>query len=92
MKDIKSERPKITEKDNLRLLYVTKWFLEFFLAMRSKEQQEKLPQNRWNFGLIAEVTERSWIVWVLKRMREAVEDKVLLRLITSSSSLPDNFI
>lgn len=76
MKDIKSERPKITEKDNLRLLYVTKWFLEFFLAMRSREQQGKFPPNRWNFGLIAEVTERSWIVWVLKRMREAVEDKV----------------
>ncbi|KAF8961410.1 timeless protein-domain-containing protein [Flammula alnicola] len=75
LKDIRSERPKITEKDNLRLLYVTKWFLEFFLAMRSKEQQAKTGQDRWNFGLIAEVTERSWIIWVLKRMREAVEEK-----------------
>lgn len=28
------------------------------------------------FGLIAEVIERGWIVWVLKRMREAVEEKV----------------
>ncbi|KAF8177653.1 timeless protein-domain-containing protein [Pholiota molesta] len=75
LKDIRSERPKITEKDNLRLLYVTKWFLEYFLAMRSKEQSEKTGQDRWNFGLIAEVTERSWIIWVLKRMREAVEEK-----------------
>lgn len=33
-------------------------------------------EERWRFGLIAEVTERSWIVWVLKRMREAVEEKV----------------
>ena len=30
----------------------------------------------WGFGLIAEVIERGWIVWVLKRMREAVEEKV----------------
>ncbi|KAF8909752.1 timeless protein-domain-containing protein [Gymnopilus junonius] len=75
LKDIRSERPKITEKDNLRLLYVAKWFLEFFLSMRSKEQQAKSGQDRWNFGLVAEVTERSWIIWVLKRMREAVEEK-----------------
>lgn len=30
----------------------------------------------WDYGLVAEVTERSWIVWILKRMREAVESKV----------------
>ncbi|KII91841.1 hypothetical protein PLICRDRAFT_38697 [Plicaturopsis crispa FD-325 SS-3] len=71
LKDIKSERPKITEKDNLRLLFVTKWFLEFFLAGRERKGGD------WDFGFghIAEVTERSWIVWVLKRMRGAVEDK-----------------
>ena len=78
LKDIKSERPKITEKDNLRLLYVTKWFLEFFLAMQGKEQEQKNGKEKWSFGLIAEVTERSWIIWVLKRMREAIEEKVRL--------------
>ena len=78
LKDIKSERPKITEKDNLRLLYVTKWFLEFFLAMQCKEEEQKNGEEKWSFGLIAEVTERSWIIWVLKRMREAVEEKVRL--------------
>ncbi|KAF5325413.1 hypothetical protein D9619_010000 [Psilocybe cf. subviscida] len=75
LKDIRSERPKITEKDNIRLLYVTKWFLEFFLLMQTKEQKEKGSTERWNFGRIAEVTERTWIIWVLKRMREAVEEK-----------------
>jgi hypothetical protein len=56
---------------------VTKWFLEFFLSMRVKENEKlKNTQERWKFGLIAEVTERGWIVWVLKRMREAVEEKV----------------
>ncbi|GJE93432.1 timeless-domain-containing protein [Phanerochaete sordida] len=70
LKDIKAERPKITEKDHLRLLYITKWFLAFFLALRAADKERE-----WSFGLVAEVTERSWIVWVLRRMREAVEDK-----------------
>ena len=30
----------------------------------------------WAFGLVGEVIERSWIVWVLKRMNGAVEEKV----------------
>ncbi|OBZ77008.1 Topoisomerase 1-associated factor 1 [Grifola frondosa] len=71
LKDIKAERPKITEKDNLRLLYVTKWFVEFFLCVRAKDGKE----SPWGFGLVAEVTDRQWIVWVLRRMREAVEEK-----------------
>ena len=82
LKDVKSERPKITEKDHVRLLFVTKWFLEFFLAGRenAKENSQKDSasgtSNIWSFDLVAEVVERSWIVWILKRMREAVEDKV----------------
>ena len=78
IKDIRSERPKITEKDHLRLLYVSKWFLEFFLALHSKQATEsegKEMQSKWNFELVAEVTEREWIGWVFKRMREAVEEK-----------------
>ncbi|TFK32404.1 timeless protein-domain-containing protein [Crucibulum laeve] len=75
LKDIKSERAKITEKDNLRLLFMTKWFLNFFLSMRMKEQSKGGVEDKWSFGLIAEVTDRAWIVWVLKRMREAVEEK-----------------
>lgn len=63
------------EKDNLRLLYVTKWFLDFFLQAQAKDKAAS--KTEWDFGLVSEVTERSWIVWVLKRMREALEDKVL---------------
>lgn len=81
IKDIRSERPKITEKDHLRLLYVSKWFLEFFLALHSKQttgnerKEMEDSESKWNFELIAEVTEREWIGWVFKRMREAVEEK-----------------
>jgi len=77
LKDIRSERPKIVEKDHLRLLYVAKWFLDYFLRVRTKQSGSKdAEQKTWEFGLIAEVTERAWIGWVLRRMREAVEDKV----------------
>lgn len=76
LKDVRSERPKITEKDNLRLLFVTKWFLQFFQGMYSKATEANKDKARWNFGLVAEVTEKSWVVWILRRMREAVEEKV----------------
>ena len=81
LKDIKSERPKITEKDHLRLLFVTKWFLEYFLAVRTQEKEVGAPtaSEPWAFGLVGEVIERGWIVWVLKRMNGAVEEKVRMR-------------
>jgi len=54
-------------------------FLEFFLAVRVKGKANRGQggegEEWWGFGLIAELTETSWIVWVLKRMREAVEEK-----------------
>jgi replication fork protection complex subunit Tof1/Swi1 len=57
------------------LLYVTKWFLEFFLTSRSNEKAVE-GQRKWNLGLVAEVTDRGWIIWVLKRMRQAMDEKV----------------
>lgn len=57
-----------------------KWFLEFFLAVRTQAKSEPKEKNAtiWGFDLVGEVVERSWIVWILRRMREAVEDKVCL--------------
>lgn len=37
IKDIRAERSKVTEKDNLRLLFVTKFFMQFYLAMRERD-------------------------------------------------------
>ncbi|CAE6369742.1 unnamed protein product [Rhizoctonia solani] len=82
LKDIKAERPRYTDKDNLRLLFLTKWFLEFFLLVR--ENQEKEHKQRglfagaleiWPFGYVSEVVEHGWAPWVLRRMRAAVEEK-----------------
>ena len=72
LKDIKSERPKITEKDNLRLLFVTQWFLEFFSAAKRVERGSWSPK----FEMVTEVVDRNWIVWVLRRMRGALDEKV----------------
>jgi hypothetical protein len=84
LKDIKSERAKVAEKDHLRLLYVTKWFLAFFRLVRTATGSGHLEVT---FGMVAEVTERGWIAWVLKRMREAVEQKVFFRPVTFHPSL-----
>ncbi|KAG9103444.1 Topoisomerase 1-associated factor 1 [Ceratobasidium sp. 370] len=83
LKDIKSERPKFTEKDNLRLLFLTKWFLEFFLLVREEQEKERKQralfasssQDVWPFGYVSEVVEHAWAPWVLRRMRAAVEEK-----------------
>ncbi|CAE6456708.1 unnamed protein product [Rhizoctonia solani] len=82
LKDIKSERPKYTEKDNLRLLFLTKWFLEFFLLVRENQEKERKQRGLfagaselWPFGYVSEVVEHGWAPWVLRRMRAAVEEK-----------------
>ncbi|KAG9019357.1 Topoisomerase 1-associated factor 1 [Tulasnella sp. 427] len=72
LKDIRMERAKITEKDNVRLLFLTTWCLEFFLAAR---QKNGIESNVTAFGMIKEVVQEEWVKWVLKRMREAAEDK-----------------
>ncbi|KAG9047150.1 Topoisomerase 1-associated factor 1 [Tulasnella sp. UAMH 9824] len=72
LKDIRMERAKITEKDNVRLLFLTAWCLEFFLAARLKNGAES---NVTGYAMVKEVVEEEWVKWVLKRMREAAEDK-----------------
>lgn len=36
-------------------------------------EYEKL---KWRFEMVGEVVERSWVGWVLRRMRMAMDDKV----------------
>ena len=57
LKDIKSERPNIMEKDHLCLPFVTKWFLEFFLSGWAK-----CSNAGWGFEMVAEVVDHGWIV------------------------------
>ncbi|KAF8904667.1 timeless protein-domain-containing protein [Mucidula mucida] len=64
IKDIRAERPKINEGDHLRLMCFSTWVLAFFLSRPERD-----------LGLIAEITERTWVAWVLRRIREALDDK-----------------
>lgn len=76
LKDIRSERAKVTEKDNLRLLFITKWFIDFFLCVRAQDSQRGVSkEDEMEFALVVEVVQRSWAGWVIRRMREAWEDK-----------------
>lgn len=40
-----------------------------------KEKALKKEHN-WDYGFVAEVMDRAWIAWVLRRMREALDAKV----------------
>lgn len=71
LKDIRMERAKITEKDNVRLLFVTTLFLEFYIAIR-----DRFGEGEWPFLLVRSVITEEWVIWVLKRMREAADNKV----------------
>ena len=48
------------EKDHLHLLFVTKWFLEFFLSGWAEGSNAG-----WGFEMVTKVVDCGWIVWVL---------------------------
>jgi len=75
LKDIRMERDKVRETDHLRLLFVTRWWTEFFLGQRASSTATSTSGQKWTFSLISQILERDWILWVLKRIREASEEK-----------------
>lgn len=74
LKDIRMERPKIRETDNLRALYIATFFIEFFTLSRERAPAE--TKSEWDFGYIAEFTEIDSIKWVVSRMRIVMDDRV----------------
>lgn len=42
-------------------------------------KEYEYEELRWRFEMVGEVVERSWVGWVLRRMRMAMEDKVSAR-------------
>jgi replication fork protection complex subunit Tof1/Swi1 len=78
LKDIKMERAKVKETDNLRLLYLSRFFLEYFLLLYNRERERGVdPKNdeAHDFGLIAEMTEGTSIGYIQARMRICLSDK-----------------
>ncbi|KAJ7672486.1 timeless protein-domain-containing protein [Mycena polygramma] len=71
LKDIRMERSWATgDRIGTWLLAVVRWAISFFL-LDGKDDKEKKRE----FGYVAAAAESGFVSWVLKRMREATEEK-----------------
>lgn len=81
------ERQKVTEADNLRTLFLSTFFLDFFLSSRAQDVKPKASSGNqageegsndanWTFGLVADFCEVDAVRWVVARMRLVMEDTV----------------
>ncbi|SGZ16990.1 BQ5605_C020g09086 [Microbotryum silenes-dioicae] len=78
LKDIRMERMKVKESDTIRFLFLSRFFLEFFLLVHADEQARGIDSSSeegHDFGLIAEMTEPQSIAFVTQRMKVALEEK-----------------
>ncbi|SCZ93205.1 BZ3500_MvSof-1268-A1-R1_Chr6-2g08528 [Microbotryum saponariae] len=78
LKDIRMERMKVKESDTIRFLFLSRFFLEFFLLVHADEQARGIDpssEEGHDFGLIAEMTETQSIAFVTQRMKVALEEK-----------------
>ncbi|KAM0788302.1 hypothetical protein ACM66B_001445 [Microbotryomycetes sp. NB124-2] len=83
LKDIRLERLKVQESDTVRFLYLSRFFIEFFMLLYDDEKARGVdPQSDegHDFDLIAEMTEPQSIGFVVKKMHAAMEDKPVLTL------------
>lgn len=86
LKDIRMERLKVKESDTIKFLFLSRFFLEFFLLVFEKNKGkgkavEVVPEGEaenepWDFGLIAIMTEPASIGFVTARMKMAMDEKV----------------
>ncbi|KAJ7075414.1 timeless protein-domain-containing protein [Mycena belliarum] len=73
LKDIRMERSWATsDRVGLWVLSVVRWTISFFL-MDGKDGKEKGVKRE--FGRVAAAAESGLVAWVLRRMREAAEEK-----------------
>lgn len=74
------ERSKIRPTDNLRCFFLARFFLEYFLLLRSKaaaKNEGKVPEDAdLSLGLVGEMAEMESVRWVVMRMKYTMDDKV----------------
>ncbi|KAK4058290.1 Topoisomerase 1-associated factor 1 [Microbotryomycetes sp. JL221] len=83
LKDIRTEKPKIQQTDRIRFLFLTRFFMEFFLLLYQQEQIKSIdPQSDegHDFDLIAEMTDPQSIGFVAATMNNAMQEKPILWL------------
>lgn len=80
LRDIRMERLKVRESDTVRFLYLSAFFLEFFLLLYADDEKRGIShldeERGHDFGLVAEMTEPHAIGFVALRMKNALEEKV----------------
>lgn len=73
------ERAKVREVDNVRYLFLVRFFLEYFIALREYEVAQSIDpasEDGHDFDLIAEISEASTIGYVALRMKLCLEEEV----------------
>lgn len=74
------ERSKVRPTDNLRVFYLARFFIEYFLILRSKAATKhggEVPEEEdLELGLVGELAEMESVKWVVMRMKYAMDDKV----------------
>lgn len=77
LKDIRMERSWATgDRIGMWVLAVVRWATSFFL-LDSKDGKDGKGKKR-EFGQVGAAVESGFVSWVLRRMREATEEKVWL--------------
>ncbi|OCF79113.1 topoisomerase 1-associated factor 1 [Kwoniella mangroviensis CBS 8886] len=75
LRDIRMERSKIRPADNVRTFYLTRFFIEYLLVLRHKEEQKGKKEYELSLGLVAEMAEMDSIRWLFSRMKSSMDDK-----------------
>ncbi|WRT69168.1 uncharacterized protein IL334_006152 [Kwoniella shivajii] len=75
LRDIRMERSKIRPTDNVRTFFLTRYFIEYLLTLRHKEEEKGLKQHELSLGLVAEMAEMDSIRWLFSRMKSSMDDK-----------------
>jgi replication fork protection complex subunit Tof1/Swi1 len=95
------ERSKVRDTDNTRTFYLSRFFIEYLLILRHKQESRKDKQkavegfleDELALGLVAEMAEMETVRWVFMRMKITMDDKVCLMqahyvLVLTTCSLP----
>ncbi|KAJ7439501.1 timeless protein-domain-containing protein [Mycena latifolia] len=76
LKDIRMERSWATgDRVGLWVLAVVRWTTTFFLVDGKDDKNGKDKGTKREFGRVAAAAESGFVSWVLRRMREAAEEK-----------------
>lgn len=74
------ERSKVRPTDNLRCFSLARFFIEYFLLLRSKSAAKhsgEVPEEEGlELGLVGEMAEIESVKWVVMRMKYTMDDKV----------------